>query len=101
MNKTPFSKCQKCHKNDSGNSSNNAVAADDSPKGAVESFFLCAVRNEVKDDSAARKTSTATDAVDPELPQLSVDSVSLDHHIFTRKRASSAAHSQLRLRLTT
>ena len=45
-----------------------------------------------------------TDAIDPELPQLSVDSVSLDHHIFTKdgwKRASSAAHPQLRLRLTT
>ena len=26
MNKTPFSKCQRCHKNDSGNPSNNAVA---------------------------------------------------------------------------
>ena len=116
INKTPFSKCQKCHKNDSGDSSNNAVAtddslqgavesfSDDSSQGAVESFFLCAVRNEVKDDSATQKTSSVTDAINPELPQLSVDSVSLDHHIFTQdgwKRASSAAHPQLRLRLTT
>ena len=103
MNKTPFSKCQRCHKNDSGNPSNNAVAADDLSQGAVGSFFLCAVQNEATDQTTP-ETCTVKVAIDPGPPQLSVDSVSLDHHIFTQdgwKRASSMDHPKLRLRLTT
>ena len=46
MNKTPFSKCQKCHKSDT---SNNAVSTedftDDSVQGAVESHRSCDAKN--------------------------------------------------------
>ena len=94
MNKTPSSKC---HENDCDNSSN--VDADT----CCWNFFLCAVHNEVT-NRMTQKTCMVRFAIDLDPLQLSVDSMSINHHIFTKddwKRASSKGHAHLRLRLTT